>query len=190
MKINPNVVNAQQKLDKQNVKKAEQEVKPVKTPEVGVEYLPSNKGEDKKITYEKPETTKVDQKLIADLKRASEEKYQNLRNLVKEMLARQGMTFKDVLDGKAIEVDEITQSQAQAAISEGGDQSPEAVSDRIVEFAKAISGGDKSKFNLLVGAIDEGFSEARRLLGGQLPEISQKTYDLVMEKIENWKNEE
>lgn len=34
-------------------------------------------------------------------------------------------------------------------IGEGGPLSPEVVSDRIVEFAKAISGEDKEKIDML-----------------------------------------
>lgn len=67
--------------------------------------------------------------------------------------------------------------------------SPEKVSDRIVEFAKAISGGDKSKIDTLRDAIEKGFAEAARVLGGELPEVSQKTYDLVMQKLDTWAQE-
>ena len=61
-------------------------------------------------------------------------------------------------------------------------------SDTIVYFAKAISGGNKSKLDKLIAAIDKGFSEAGKALGG-LPEISMKTYDRIMEKLDVWKNE-
>lgn len=60
--------------------------------------------------------------------------------------------------------------------------------DKIVEFAIAISGGDKSKLDTLITAIDKGFSEAGRILGG-FPDISLKTYDRIMEKLNDWKNE-
>lgn len=189
MKINPNVVNLQQNKQ-ENVKKADQEVKPITVPQKEAEYIPSAAGEEKKANYNKPVGNKVDANLIAKLKNASEEKYQNLRRMVEEMLSRQGMTFRDLVDGKTVKVDEATRLEAQEMISEGGEFSAEAVSDRLVDFAKAVSGGDKSKLNVLIGAIDEGFSQARKILGGSLPEISQRTYDLIMEKLDVWKNEE
>lgn len=149
------------------------------------EYIPSG-SEGKKATYDKP---KVDQTTIARLKEESDRAYSHLRKMVEELLARQGKTFHDVELGDEIEVDEATRLEAQALIGEGGDLSPEKVSDRIVEFAKALSGGDLSKFEELKQAIEEGFMQAAHVLGGELPEVSQRTYDLVMEKLEQWKNE-
>ncbi|WP_129410023.1 hypothetical protein [Marinitoga lauensis] len=73
---------------------------------------------------------------------------------------------------------------------ETGKWSPEAVSDRILEFAKSISGGDKSKINLLRNAVKKGFEDVRGVLGGKLPDVSEKTYDLVMKKFDMWEKGE
>ncbi|MDV6379470.1 hypothetical protein ORD22_14740 [Sporosarcina sp. GW1-11] len=151
------------------------------------QYIPSEPM--KSVTYEKP-TTKVDTASIERLKAESEKAHENLRNLVRELLERQGISMEDAVSGKKeVVVDEQARLEAQAAIGEGGESSPEKVSDRIVDFAKAISGGDKSKFDLLKGAIEEGFNAAKDALGGTLPDISQKTYELVMEKLNQWKEE-
>ena len=195
MKINPNVPQPQQ-LPAQQIRKAEQDVKPEKgiAEKKEVEYVPSSQ-EPQAVTYKKPKagiegTVKPDADVVASLKEASEQRFASLRRMVEDLLRRQGMTFLDIADGKTVEVDETARAEAQAAIADGGEFSAEAVSDRIVEFAKAISGGDKSKLQMLIGAIDEGFSQARKALGGELPEISQKTYDLIMQKLDAWQNEE
>lgn len=73
-------------------------------------------------------------------------------------------------------------------IGEGGALSPEKVSNRIVDFTKAISGGDKEKHETLKAAIKEGFEQVEKALGQELPEISSKTYDLVMQKLDEWVN--
>lgn len=152
------------------------------------EYIPSK--EEKSVTYKKP-TTKVDTNTIERLKAESEQAHAQLRDLVKRMLERQGIHIEDIKSGKAeFKVDDKARLEAQEAIGEGGALSPENVSDRIVDFAKAISGGDKSKFDLLKGAIEDGFKAAKDAFGGTLPEISQQTFDLAMEKLENWKDEE
>ncbi len=157
------------------------------TPKQVDQYIPSENV--KSVVYEKP-TTKVDTATIERLKAESEKMYENLQNLVRELLERQGISIEDAISGKKkIVVDEQVRIDAEALIGEGGDQSPEKVSDRILEFANAISGGDKSKFELLKNSIEEGFNQAKQALGGTLPEISQKTYDLVMEKLNNWKDE-
>ncbi len=189
MKINPNVPGVQQHINQQNSKKAEHEVKPDQKVQKEVEYIPSSNA-DKKVTYENPGVKKPDQNVIAELKKASDERLSALKRMVEEMLARQGMTFRDVEAGKTVEVDETTRAEAQTAVAEGGEFSAEAVSDRIVEFAKAISGEDKGKLDLLIGAIDEGFAKAKEIIGNTLPGISQRTYDLIMEKLDAWKNEE
>jgi hypothetical protein len=134
----------------------------------------------KKVTYDKP---KVDQATIEKLHQESDRAFNYLKQIVAQLLERQGLTFRD---WSQVKVDEQARVEANALISEGGELSPEKVSDRIVEFAKAISGGDKGKIDTLRDAIDKGFEEAARILGGELPEVSQKTYDLVMEKLDNW----
>jgi hypothetical protein len=144
-------------------------------------YIPTQDTE--KVTYDKP---KVDHSTIERLKAESDRAYGALKSMVEELLRSQGKTFQDFLAGADIEVDEATRLDAQASIAEGGENSPEKVSDRIVEFAIAVSGGDKSKLDVLKSAIDEGFKQAAAILGGNLPEISHKTYDLVMEKLTKW----
>lgn len=76
-----------------------------------------------------------------------------------------------------------------ANVEEGGIYSAENLSDTLVNFAKAISGGDVSKADMLLDAAKKGFEIAERMWGGALPEISQRTYDLMVEKFEAWKSE-
>jgi hypothetical protein len=82
----------------------------------------------------------------------------------------------------------MTQAEAQEAIGENGDWGVNAVSDRIVDFAKQVSGGDTSKLQVLKDAIDRGFAGAKKTLGGKLPDISTQTYDAVMSKLDDWAN--
>lgn len=190
MKITPNAANFQApKLPEKNLEKKEDAAKNEQAPKKQTdEYIPSKPNNSG--VYKKP-TFQADTNMIAKLKAESEQAHEQLRNLVKQLLESQGMSFKDALSGeKELVVDEATRLEAQAAIDEGGPSSPENVSDRIVDFAKAISGGDKSKFNLLKDAIQDGFNAAKNALGGTLPEISNKTYNLVMEKLNQWLEDE
>ncbi|QUH25925.1 hypothetical protein [Serpentinicella alkaliphila] len=115
-------------------------------------YTPSQNNIEK-ATYGKP-NTKVDEKTVEKLKQESERTYHHLKELVKQLLERQGLTFQDIENMDAtVEIDEETRVEALKMISDGGPLSPEAVSDRIVEFAKAISGGDKEKYETLKDAI-------------------------------------
>ncbi len=76
--------------------------------------------------------------------------------------------------------------QAQADIAPGGYWSPEATSDRLIEFAKALSGGDPEKVGILRDSFDKAFKEIEEMFGGQLPDISYSTYDMTMDKFDAW----
>jgi hypothetical protein len=145
-------------------------------------YVGRKPADDPKL-YGKP-----DAETIARLKEASDKTYQGLRQLVEQLLMRQGRTLVRTERFEALPVDDTARAEASAMIAEGGELSAEAVSDRIVDFAKALSGGDPSKIALLRGAIDDGFKAATSALGGTLPEVSQRTYDLVMQKLDAWEN--
>ena len=96
----------------------------------------------------------------------------------------------DALEAKLYENFGITAELDPANVEEGGMYSPENLSDTLVNFAKSLSGGDVSKADMLLDAAIKGFEKAERIWGGELPEISQRTYDLMVEKFEAWKNGE
>ena len=89
------------------------------------------------------------------------------------------------MDG-TITVDEATAKQAQEDISEDGYWGVKQTSERILDFAKALTGGDSGKVEDIRKAIEKGFSEAAKLWGDKLPEISQKTHDAVMKGLDEW----
>lgn len=152
--------------------------------------LETGKSSDKKVTYDNPAIAKPNVEEVAKLWEQADLANESLKNLVKELLQRQGMSFQEVVDGnKDFQVDDKAISEAAQQISDTGEFGVQAVSDKIIAFAKAISGGDKSKIDQLRNAIKQGFDEAAKILGGTLPDISQKTYDEVMKKLDAWQNE-
>lgn len=106
--------------------------------------------------------------------------------LLSRLLERQGITFEEAQGGKTVAIDPETRAEAQALISEDGYWGVEKTSARIVEFAIAGAGGDTTRLEEIKAAIDNGFGMAAETLGGSLPEISTKTYDAVMEKLDQW----
>lgn len=130
---------------------------------------------------------------IEALRAQANQATENLRKLVEELILKQTkghkefLAIQDELKGAMPGADASSEvEQAQQAVSENGPWGVNAVSDRLVDFAIAISGGDKSKFDELVAAIDKGFAAAREAWGGELPEISNKTYAETMRKLEAW----
>ena len=135
--------------------------------------------------------TRTSRKLSASelqtLKDAADQRYASLRSLVEQMLESQNKsTKKSSFSSKTSSLS--ASDQATQAISEDGEFGVKAVSDRIVKFAVAVSGGDTAKYEELKAAIDKGFQQATKSLGGKLPSISQQTYDEVMRKLDDWKN--
>lgn len=151
--------------------------------------------------YEKSEpssdTKKIytrDQVTVDRLRSEADRRTQSLRDLVQKLLVAQGETYTDSTDiysllreGK-VQVDDETRLQAQKDIAKDGYWGVEQTSNRMVEFAKALSGGDTSKANDLIDAVKKGFEEATKAWGGDLPEISKRTMDSAISKLEAWRD--
>lgn len=146
------------------------------------------------VTYSNMANKKLSADDIEALQEEANKATENLRNLVEEMILKQNKNYKtSTEDSTGVSLEDLgftteDVETAQEAISEDGEYGVEAVSDRLVDFAIAVSGGDKSKLSELVSAIDEGFSQAKDALGGELPDISQQTYDATMKKLDDWAN--
>lgn len=143
----------------------------------------------KSAVYAKP-SGKLNAEEINRLWNEANKATESLRSLVERLIGRQGKKLEDILSGKEVlVVDAEAKAEAERMISEDGEWGVKAVSARIVDFAKAISGGDKSRLGELRDAIKKGFDQAKEALGGTLPDISQKTYDEVMRQLDAWENE-
>lgn len=124
--------------------------------------------------------------LINKMKADAEEHTKQLQNIVQQLMTKQGQTFSVANDmwqflasGK-FEVDEATKAQAQEDVSEDGYWGVKQTSGRILDFATALTGGDPSKIEDMRAAFKKGYEQAEKTWGGELPEISKKTYDAVM----------
>lgn len=120
-----------------------------------------------------------------------------LRDLVEKLITRQsGLPADYALPGETggdglpdlSDLADMTPEEARQAVSDDGFWGVEAVSDRIVDFAKSISGGDVNKADALKAAIEKGFASAKKALGGELPDISHQTHEAVMKKLDDWVN--
>lgn len=135
-------------------------------------------------------TYKPDTALINKLKADADARTSQLRSLVKQMMGKQATTYGNANDiwsflrSGNYTVDPATKAQAQADIAEDGYWGVTQTSDRIIQFATALTGGDPDKIEAMRDAFKKGYAQAEKTWGGSLPEISQKTYDAVMEKFD------
>mgnify|MGYP007090497993 FL=1 len=135
-------------------------------------------------------TYKPDTALINKLKADADARTSQLRSLVEQMMGKQATTYGNANDiwsflrSGNYTVDPATKAQAQADIAEDGYWGVGQTSDRIIQFATALTGGDPDKIEAMRDAFKKGYAQAEKTWGGSLPEISQKTYDAVMEKFD------
>ena len=157
--------------------------------ETGVVY-------EKSSDNEKVTSTKDNKAIIAKLKADAEARTSQLRSIVEQLITKQGTAFGKATDDemwKFLAKGEFTVSadvkaQTEADIAEDGYWGVEQTSDRILDFAKALAGNDPDKAEEMLEAFKEGYKQATKAWGDELPEISQKTYDAVLEKFDAWKN--
>ncbi len=156
----------------------------------------SNAAKESGVVYEKGTSatsgTYSKDAIVARMKRDAETRTAQLKSLVEKMMTSQGSKIGQAdsmwrfLASGNFTVSADVKAQAQADIADDGYWGVEQTSDRIVEFAKALTGGDASKAEEMRAAFEKGFKAATKSWGSSLPSISSRTYDAVMEKFDKW----
>ena len=146
--------------------------------------------QEQKVTY------KIDQKQIDRLKADAQSHKKQLQDIVDKLITKQGQAF-DIANGKnlknlyaGLKVDAKTRAQAQADISEDGYYGVKQTSQRIFDFAMALSGGDPDKMEKMRSAFEKGFKQATKSWGDKLPDICHQTYDAVHSLFDDYKNQQ
>ncbi|SFG25801.1 hypothetical protein [Oribacterium sp. WCC10] len=86
-------------------------------------------------------------------------------------------------------VDAETKAAAQEAISEGGYYSVEKTSQRIFDFVAAMAGDNVELMQKLQAAVQDGYDQATKAWGGELPEISSKTLEATYKLFDDYYKE-
>lgn len=145
-------------------------------------------------TKEKSTTYSPDVQKMNALKAELTQKKQQMQQLVEGMLGKQANKTYDILDllhglkAGTIEVDPAISAQAAEEIGEDGYWGVNQTSDRLVEMAKALSGGDPDKADKMIAAMEKGFKQATKAFGDKLPDICRQTIDAAVSKMNDWKN--
>ena len=134
-------------------------------------------------------------KLVNQMKADAAAHAQQLQNIVTQLMSKQGQTYNTAngiwsfLASGDFTVDAATKTQAEKDIAEDGYWGVEQTSNRIIDFATALTGGDPDKIEEMREAFKKGYKMAEKTWGGKLPDISQRTYDAVMEKFDKMAEE-
>ena len=169
----------------------------VAKPEANTNTSTTTKAEG--VVYESTNIKNMSEKerasLVQKLKADADARTAQLRSLVEKMFLPQGQKITDsdsmwkFLASGDYTVDRETAEAAKEAISEDGYWGVKQTSQRIFDMAVALSGGDSEKMDDMLEAFKKGFKQATKTWGKELPDISQQTYSAVLEKFENFKNE-
>lgn len=135
------------------------------------------------VTYTKPKKPTADELMAMERQRMD-----SFQQMLRGMITKQGQKSNLTLFGMDLTVTAADRNAAAAAIAPGGEYSVDAVAGRILDMAKALSGGDPSKIEELRTAVQKGFKAAGVDLGGKLPSICHDTFNKVMEGFDEWKN--
>ncbi len=184
------------------------------------ENVTTNANGDTLEVSSKKDTTskKIDKEELARIMKEAEQDAKQFTNFINKVMGNQGknsliaefgkaseddsftMTLDDLqntvgdlkkgLEDGSIKVDQETIDKAKELTSEDGYYGVKQTSGRILDFAKAISGGDTSKAEILKEAVQKGFDSAAELWGGmdKAPQITKDTYDAVMKGFDEWVN--
>ncbi len=133
--------------------------------------------------------------LVESLKADAEARTQQFKNLVQQMITKQGGAFTKlgdlfnaVKEGK-LEVDPEVVEQAKEDVSENGYWGVKQTSERLISFAQALAGNDPDKADEMIAAVKKGFGQATDEWGSKLPDICQETVDVTIEALEKWRDE-
>ncbi len=159
-------------------------------------YIKESAANEKRVTYSKPDMSKIN-----SLRAAQNKNMNAFKAMVEKLLTKQGqlasfngidlssekgmLRLKSLIEG-GMPVDQETIDTARAAIAEDGEFGVEKTSERLFQFAVAASGGDKANMEKMRAAIEKGFAQAKSAWGGDLPEICNKTYEATMKKLDEW----
>ncbi|MGN0331327.1 MAG: hypothetical protein ACI4D5_08795 [Kineothrix sp.] len=158
----------------------------------GVVYEPSAEAAESGAAGK---TYKSNPELIAKLQADADARIAQFKTLIEQLITKQGKTLGQAdsiwsfLASGDFTVDPEVKAQAQKDIAEDGYWGVAQTSDRILDFAKALTGGDPEKMEEMREAFKKGFTNATKTWGRELPDISQKTYSAVMEEFDKFAEE-
>ena len=147
---------------------------------------------------ETTEENKVDEKqaardaLIKSLNEQLDAHTQQMQNLVTQLLGgkpqTEGWSLAETYRKVAEAADPETIEKAKKDIAEDGEWGVEKTSERMFEMAKALSGDDPTKADEMIAAVKKGLNQATQAWGEDLPDISKKTVDATIKKLEDWRD--
>jgi hypothetical protein len=137
------------------------------------------------------DTVEISNQYTVDVDSLIEQNNQRIQDFTSKlmsMVTKQGEQSNLSLFGMNLTVTPQESAEAADSIAEGGEWSVNAVADRIMNMAYALSGGDESKLQTLKDAVLEGFKQAGFDSEDRstMPAITGQTYDEILKRFDEW----
>ncbi|MCR4789064.1 MAG: hypothetical protein K5888_10790 [Lachnospiraceae bacterium] len=154
--------------------------KAASSPDNSVAAVYERSSSDQEVVSESSKKTYApNEDLIAKMKADSEQRTAQLKSLVEKIILHQadkGSSIFEIL-GREYSAEDI--AKAKEDISEDGYWGVKQTSQRILDFAVALTGGDPDKIEEMRSAFEKGYKMAEKTWGGELPDICKQTYEAV-----------
>ena len=153
--------------------------------------------DEKEVSEKQPEVSNLSAKEISNSYFLQYQK-DITQNASSNLLAQGGLSFSvpenlsDILagldlagigyNGKAL--GELSSDEASELVSENGFFGIANTADRIAGFVLNGAGDDVEKLKAGREGVAKGFEDAKKIWGGELPEISQKTIEKTLETLD------
>lgn len=146
---------------------------------------------DEGLTYADPR--KIPAKARSELQAMLDEsnrKVDEFMQLLGGMVEKQGLEWSKLVSGEQkLNADAETIAKAKEAVSEDGEFGVRKTAERILSFAKLAIGDDPDKIAAFREAVEKGFDDAAKMLGGKLPQISEDTRKVIMAEFDRWEKD-
>lgn len=146
---------------------------------------------DEAQTYGDPRKTAAkDKPDLQSMLDESNRKVDEFMQLLGGMVEKQGLEWSKLVSGEQkLSADAETIAKAKEAVSEDGEFGVRKTAERILTFAKMGIGDDPEKLATFRKAVEKGFDDAAKMLGGKLPQISEDTRKVIMAEFDRWEKE-
>lgn len=121
----------------------------------------------------------------------NDQRINSLKSMVEKLISQQagkatGLNFSELNINVSIDITNINVENVSDDIFNDPNWGVDAMATKLMDMAMSLSGGDSSKAELLLGAVEKGFDMAGEAWGDELPEVCQATLDEVRNRFDYW----
>ncbi|MBO4725723.1 MAG: hypothetical protein J5622_04360 [Firmicutes bacterium] len=121
----------------------------------------------------------------------NDQRLNSLKSMVEKLISQQagkatGINFSELKIDISIDITSISAENVESDIFNDPNWGVDAMATKLMDMALSLSGGDSSKAELLMNAVEKGFSMAGEAWGDDLPDVCKATLNEVRNRFDYW----